>query len=471
VVDNTSFFTLRPRGGGKNSDIGFVEKYTGTQVTLVDGVKNGQYVYSNEDVQLNLTSVSPTTIDHTTAVNVGTNAYYSSSLGFNGVKPQRLSNGWIVVFYVDTSNNGVFKVSKDNGSTWQVLVTLSGFSGVIGCSLTSNKTDLFLLSIINANVYVYKIDSLTSNVTQSANIAPAQTVTANFNKSCYIQIDKWGKIYSVWIYKNNTNSFNICYSSSTDNGTTWTAPSFITSYNLSTMSATEVNIVKLKNGKLLLLYIRRETRLYVSSYNLSDLSSLNTTVFTASDSSYSLLNLSSTLTSDGKIHIVYSYGSGTTSTAYQNSSDNGITWTNQTGMSGTSFPTIISDFYDELYLIHYYYNAVNLTKQIKIVRTNNGVWSTDVLTLTVTTDQLFIMVCDNYKFFTTPLFAFCGNASANINFIGVFLSEPNIVTIPSIENALSENDFVAVGDGTLKTYSNGLKNYIGFVTNESKGWI
>ncbi len=498
VVDNTSFFTLRPRGGDER---GFYGKYTGTQLTLTDKVKEGDYIYSNENIELVLADV-PTTIDKSTPVVAGINSVYT--LNANYANPyrapiQRLSNGWFVVFYLDESNNGVFRVSKDNCNNWQDLIIVPGLNNIVTHCITSKGTVLYLLAMgpTSPYSYFYKIDAITGQLLNVGNI----TITGfkSFMPSCSIIVDDLDVIHIVYNQRYSSDYYTsyLWHAKSTNDGITWTTPVQLKDANYSGLSGNyettsgyyirDLTTVKLKDGSIRIIYgfyggggwnmikCRKVDSDYpVDIYSWQD---------TSTEYAYHTAP-SATVLSDGTIYIVWaaydkytSWYEGYRIFSYKSNDATGTSWssnnlvTNNSDKEYSILPTIVSDFYDNIYCIYCHKLNSNTLYQIKMKKfISDRNWSNETVLTTASSDQLYLQACNNYKFFTEPIIIYRDTLSKQINFRGTFKENPERYVIPSINNATKEQDLIAIGNGYLQTHGNGLKRYSGFVSRKSKGW-
>lgn len=497
VVDNTSFFTLRPRGG---DDRGFFGKYTGTQLTLIDRVKKGDYIYSNEYVELVLADV-PNTVDKSTPVIAGINSVYT--LNANYANPyrapiQRLSNGWFVIFYLDGSNNGVFRVSKDNCNNWQDLIIVPGLNNIVTHCITSKENTLYLLAMGPTSPYsfFYKIDATTGQSLKVGNIAI--TGYMSFIPSCSIIVDDLDVIHIVYNqrYSSNYNTSYLWYAKSTTGGATWTTPTMLIDSNFSggnyeTTSGyyiRDLTTVKLKDGSISIIYgffsgggwNMVKCRKIGSDYPVDIYSWQDTSTEYAYHTAPS-----ATVLSDGTIYIVWAAYHKYTSPwyegyrifSYKSNDATGKSWSSNYMVTSNSdkeysiSPAIVSDFYNNIYCIYCHKldnNSLYQIKMKKLISDRN--WGNETVLTTASSDQLYLQACDNYKFFTEPIIIYREAVSKQITFRGTFKASPERYVIPSINNATKEQDFIAIGNGALQTSGNDLKRYSGFVSRKAKGW-
>ena len=480
VVDNTSFFTLRPRGGDER---GFYGKYTGAQLTLIDKVKAGDYIYSNEDVQLELSDVTPVTIDHSTAVNACTKVDYMSEIYNNKYLPRllRMSNGWFITLYNDYNTKKMtINVSKDNGFTWtklsEVYTYTNSYSDIISCSMATVGTNIYILHVNADHIYLYTIDALTGVVTNTkSDIDTAQT---KYSSNCFIIADRQNILHACWCSRNASYStyFNIRYSKSID-GVNWEIPKQITTYNAyPDGDASNLYMFLLKNGNVGLIHLN-----YSSSIIFSNLNTSLSRIVIDSYPSTTRYSLCATALNNGKIFVScfskysdYSYGT----CMYITSNDNGATW--GTGsyieqfdyLSATTLQ-IVSDYNDNVYALYTHTNSDSgYYEGLRIKKFTSNSWELlKTIKIPSSVHDYAPCVCSNYKYFTSPVFVYRdNNAISNMLFTGIFTINPNVRLVPSINNADNESNMIAEGNGVLKTYGNSLKRYFGFISGKSKGW-
>lgn len=487
VVDNTSFFTLRPRGGGSGDGKTFFGKYVGTPLTLADSIKTGDYIYSNEDVQLELADIQPVVVDHSTPVTVVNSVYANSATA----RPQVLSNGWIIIVVTDTMNNKFYLlISKDNGATWSTLLYRAGVS-TIQLSICSNNNTIYLLynsTGAPSAVPFWKIDVPTFPLNTDLGTIPFVSLDSGqiaMGMGCDIKVDSTGALHAVWCSKNSTypNSFNIRYSKSPDGGATWATPTQLSTLNTSGYNSINPVIVLKQDNNPVIIYQYADTAwrgIGVYRYNGTSWSASGSYIYQENNTSYSQAEPSGISTSTGIIRVVWSGVNATTSSRsnifHSDSQDGGITWSApikliQDTVRNHLSPCITRDDNNNLFVYWYGSDAI-ISSKYNIFKNvfKSSVWegATRVTNNTVT-GMVNPSLCENFKNFVEPL-CVLQNQSGSIEFIGVWDIISNIQSIPSINNATAENQLQASGNGALKTSGSGLKRYSGFVSKKSKGW-
>ncbi len=491
VVDNTSFFTLRPKGGDER---GFYGKYTGVQLTLLDKVKAGDYIYSNEDVQLELSDVTPVIIDHSTAVTVGMNVDYMNDVYENSYSPRllRMSNGWFITLYnnVSTKQTTIY-VSKDNGSTWQTLTEVNAYdySNIYSCSMATHGASIYVLMLNNTGIILFTIDAETGIIiNKSSNLDPNQTSfysSPYYINNCFIICDDEGVLHAAWNSRNTDypSYYNVRYGRSTDNGRTWTIKQLTTSNTPDYWGdSSNIYLFKIKNGEIGCVYATTSGDVWyinLNNYlNGSPVSRIydgysNSSVYDCSRS------LCATVLSDGSIHVAwFEYDDpdeyGYIKYAYTDSKAS--TWKTQT-LDTTYYKAgtvqITADFCDNLYVLYTYASssASYAPTYLKLKKWTGTAWpSTTLISLSSFYGDYAHCICPDYKYFTSPILIFKNYLSKSMLFTGVFALNTNLRLIPSVNNADNESDLIAEGNGALQTHGNGLKRYNGFVSRKAKGW-
>ena len=171
-------------------------------------------------------AVFPIMIDPTTVVS----AAYSTA-GNGGRKEVKLSNGWLIQAAYDSAGPRlVFYKSTDGGTTWTQL-TYWSYSGV-DFALASNGTTVYALITTSTAIAISVFDATTvgASIVSTSNPDSGQTAI----DTCSLT-NVGTTLHAAWASKNATypNSLNIRYSKSTDGGTTWAAPTQLTTINTS----------------------------------------------------------------------------------------------------------------------------------------------------------------------------------------------------------------------------------------------
>jgi hypothetical protein len=185
------------------------------------GFMSFQIIVANEWIS-NIERVYPLVIDPTVIVSA---AY--STVGNDGRKIVRLSNGWMVAaaFSSSDSRNYYYK-STDNGTTWTQLCWNTGAKQ--GVALASVGTSV--VAIYN-NIDDQSISRVFFDATTVANAALSTNTIFNAFTTGYtsdylsIVADGSGVYHAAYATKTSSypNSKNIFYTKSTDGGSTWAA--------------------------------------------------------------------------------------------------------------------------------------------------------------------------------------------------------------------------------------------------------
>lgn len=362
-------------------------------------------------------------------VTVVGSAYDTSGNG--GRKLVKLSNGWLVCAAYVSQNVYLYK-SSDNGTTWAQLCYINHSSINSSVSIVSNGTKVYVISTLGtANVYCWKFDA-----TNVLNINLMGTeVAIDSGQSAVgltsLAIDSSGSLHAVWSSKNGSypNSFNIRYSKSTDGGTTWIAPTQLTTTNSSGTDRTNPCIVIKNNGNPLIVYQYQSTTVAYAIYgDFWTGSAWNGIVTVYNGGAYVQQNPCAVVDSTGHIHVVW-MGLDSTDTAsynicYSESTDGGTTWSaRQKLTSGNIYtqqkPSITIDKNNNLYVIWYGLSAATpSTNNIRRI-VNTGSWgSITELTSNTTSAAAFPSTCESCKDFTDPLCIYQDQQAGAVKFRG-----------------------------------------------------
>lgn len=164
-----------------------------------------------------------------------------STAGNGGRKLVRLSNGWLVSIYYESSSLKLYLIkSLDGGATWAQLCQIDsgGNYALANFAIASNGTKVFIISTMSQSfVASWSIDATTQTNTNiySTNRLSVDTQTALGAISLAIN-DAGTELHAAWSSKNSTypNSFNIRYAKgtiATDGSVTWGAVEQVTKYN------------------------------------------------------------------------------------------------------------------------------------------------------------------------------------------------------------------------------------------------
>lgn len=189
---------------------------------------------------------SEQTVTRTDTVSLASSDYVQSQ----NARPQRLSNGWIVTVYF-YSDSLYFKVSKDNGLTWETLTRYSNqHTTSTTFAMTSYGTRITFLERFGfASILVQSFDA--TNVPEV--FTPSNTFVDTGQTeigSVAIDVNKTtGHLYAWWTSKNASfpNSLNLRAAKSVDNGLTWSVPEQKTTQNTSTFNVTTITSVMIND--------------------------------------------------------------------------------------------------------------------------------------------------------------------------------------------------------------------------------
>lgn len=464
-----------------------------SEITLVSRVKQGSYIYSNEDVQLILDTPEDIPINRSTPITVANSDYATS----NNARPQVLSNGWIVNAMLDLGTSKYVKlyVSKDRGATFPFVITsMATDSSLSNLSVTSNGTTVHIIFSAAGVIYYNKLDISSINFPYSLNSGwvAIDTQIAPVGSGSNIVVDSTGVLHAVWCSKNATyqNSFNIRYSKSSTGGATWDTVAQVTKQNTSGDNFQNPVLILRNDVVSIICENKWGTNYEIDIFN-------NTSGWTPgavtnwggkiifATSSYVQRTPSATVTDDGVIHVVWAgYDSIDTKSLnlkYSYSSDGGNTWSAMekvtTGGSTTSslydrtYPCITYDSNNKLWIACSARDGTSTTENLMLMNNLSGSWVSNFITsYTNGSAYYYASVCNNYSLFNEPICVYQENQASAVKFRGVFTMKTNQQIIPSINNAASEVYMLAAGNGTLKTSGTTLKRYSGVVCRKSKGW-
>lgn len=464
-----------------------------SEITLVSRVKQGSYIYSNEDVQLILDTPVDLPINRSTPITVANSDYATSS----NARPQVLSNGWIVNAMLDLGTSKYVKlyVSKDRGATFPFVITsMATDSSLSNLSVTSNGTTVHIIFSAAGVIYYNKLDISSINFPYSLNSGwvAIDTQIAPVGSGSHIVVDSTGVLHAVWCSKNATyqNSFNIRYSKSSTGGATWDTVVQVTKQNTSGDNFQNPVLILRNDVAFIICENKWGTNYEIDIFN-------NTSGWTPGAvtnwggkiifaiSSYVQRTPSAIVTDDGVIHVVWAgYDSNDTKSLnvkYSSSSDGGNTWNEMTkvttggGMTSSlydrTYPCITSNNDNKLWIACSARNGTSTTENLMLINNLSGSWVSNFITsYTNGSAYYYASVCNNYSLFNDPICVYQENQASAVKFRGVFTMKTNQQIIPSINNATSEVYMLAAGNGTLKTSGTPLKRYSGVVCRKSKGW-
>ncbi|EDK33945.1 phage tail protein [Clostridium kluyveri] len=412
--------------------------YNGVALINVDKVVGVGDKIDNTNVITNVSSVNNSvTYDRATPVSVVNSGYTTSATA----RPQVLSNGWIVTCEFDsTGGNLYFKVSKDNGASFQALCSVLSISTTTYFAMCSYGTNIYVIFTNSTNVFKVIFDVTTvTNASQNINSIDSQT---SIGAGCSIAVSSTGTLTAAWCSKNSnySNTNNIRSAKSIDGGITWTKQDGTSGVDQVTVrGATTLGYVNPyvqydKNNSPIIFssYDCSAYKILAQIYNGSSWS--EKTAYTAESTSYTQAHPTATLqkygTNAGRIWVVW-HGLDNTDTSVFNiylsySDDNGISWSSKQKLtSGNSYeqayPSITSDINGYVYILWHGVNSAVSTsyKQIKQIIWNGSSWSSLISVTSVTTNQcLYPSTCDNYNNFTNPITIWQDSQNTRVAFYG-----------------------------------------------------
>ena len=282
-----------------------------------------------------------------------------STAGNGGRKVVRTSNGDMYAVLLGT-NNGSVKLYKstDNGEQWVLAkdVATGSFSD---CAITTNGTDLFVITGHNSlgRVYGFSINT-TTLVTTEITIDSNQSFIGNLS----LALDPTnGHLHAAWESRNSTysNSINIRYSKSTNGGSSWSSVEQITTFNVSGRSNSYPSIV-VSNGTPILLYsevVSNNANSIVTRYYNG--SSWSTPAAVYNGGSNTQTRSTAVVDNLGVIHAAWE---NQNNVSYSKSSNNGIDWTTPTTVKNLlRTPSITVDKTGLLFVVGDTTNSLNLS--------------------------------------------------------------------------------------------------------------
>lgn len=461
VVYDTGFFTLKSSGGSLESIYG---KRVLSEITLKNSkaqdvkVKQGEFIYLNEDAQLVLDNVTNNSYDHSITETIFAN---DSRLGEAQI--YKLLNGWFISARRKVSDNTLrIIVSKDNMTTWVDLCYIAGVTG-------------------NAFALDVKFNRVVVVCAKGADI-----VTANFDAKTVLNVE-----ISTTTIETVTGVYSIVMSKGTD-GIIWvgwlctitaisTIPflriskthdgiNFVPPTSLIKDQMSYINLMIDSDNKPIIIFL---------AYDVTAGYGIGKFLFDGANwvASY-IINRTTAGThpgypiakkiNNGSIELIYAKYTGSDYVLYERiSSDNGTSFTAETLVkSGQAFGVTLSlseDNTNTLYL--YCYSTIGGFRYLKKIA---GVWQ-NAVTLTSIGNIVSINSIINLNTFTVPILMFQTSAD-EIKLIGNFSISNSPQIIPALSNALSESELQTIGDGTLKSYGNTQKFYTGFKSKQSVGF-
>ncbi|HLO11492.1 MAG TPA: hypothetical protein VK190_04485 [Pseudoneobacillus sp.] len=475
---------------------------------------NDVNLVGNSKINFASSIIKSTTYDRTTSTQVASSAYDTSGNG--GRKLVRLSNGWLVAMLYDSVTVKLwFKVSKDNGATWVDLCnyTRQGADTVYsGGSITSVGTKVHVVIPYydaSSSTYYYISRSFDATTITNINMAPtngtAYTSSTVDPSSCTslgttsIAADSNGNLWATWASKvgSYTNSLNICYSTSTDDGVTWATKKMITVINTAGVNNQNPTIF-VRNDNTPIIVFEGNTR-FTSPTVLSTTSgnrAISALIYTGgttgtnssgfsgytiyyNTASYTQSNPSAVIDSSGAIHVTWqgydATDTGVYNIRYSKSTDGGLTWVAAIKLtSGNTYtnssPSITADKNNNIYIL---WNGVETAISTsyfnirKMVYSGTAWGSATSITNNTTGDALSPATLINITDFTEPLVIYQDKQAVSVKFRGKWVDSASVTsanvdrsTTPATIAASAQSTagvggrkLVRLSDGTLITAS------------------
>lgn len=431
VIDNTSFFTLRPRGG---DDVGFFGKYVGN--TVWDTTYTPTVLPENATPAWvkTLTSGNPTISTNGTVLSVVPIASAADNVEWKRTEAS-----------IDASKTKILEVkAKIGAGNANAIITIAITDGTRWAQVQANGAGV--IQYYNGSTYV--------------SIATGQVVTSNF---------------TLRLELNNSTGLRV-YFNGTQIGTTITYISLATDstkyFKFQCYSATTTT-------PMYIYYVK-----YILAFETPDLTliskvSQNSYIYSNEDVQLGTITYSADLTTSAQAISGGDNASYPKANAFNNDSATTRWISSQIALTGVAyigqdFGVGITKCIRKITILQG--NTTNAISSVKVQASNDGETWTDVQTITpdinILTIQTFLL---NFNILPARYWRLLANASTagsaswGINEIEMM----EIATgqlIPSINNAYAESQLIATIEGELKTYGTALKRYSGVVSKKAKGW-
>jgi len=454
ILDTTKTIATSPLTAGDTNIISKVDVstaltkwfQTGQEISIQDDVSKEYVTVTNGGV-----SESSVTHDRSTPTTVVATADTTMA----SARPQILSNGWLIVFVINTSDaKAHWKVSKDNGQTWSELAVTSG-GNYQYLSIVSHGTMLYSLGTMSGGTatYFWLFDATTVASTVPASNVP-DTGQSSFGTGCSLAINPTGtELHATFSSKNSSypNSFNIRYVKGTisavDGSVTWGSVVQVTTLNTTGHTITSPSI-RLRDDVPYILFIYNAnnsgyfigvaTTFYnnVTYHDLStgDANWGNKVVYNGGPYAQSSPDI---ITDQSGILWVTWYGKDAVDGVAGNircakSTDGGNTWTKADGTTGhdklTSgntyqqfWPSITYDDSGSIYILWVGSDATNGNYNVRRIIYSGSSWGIVVkLTTNTTSSNQYPSTCSNYHNFTDPICIYQDNQTSSVKFRGIF---------------------------------------------------
>lgn len=486
--------------GSSNVDIIKGEQLSADQITLKNFINSdarvviNDYIFINEDCSLILDNPTITIVDYTAGTKQLNAATSSLARGGTGRKIVRLSNGWIIAA-TSISATIYFYKSTDNGATWSNLTNIGVDSGLHGghFAIASSGTRLYLvvaMPITKALIF-RSYDALNPTV-GTISVTPYSSIT-EVGTGVSLTVGPDGVLHAAWACKNGgyTNSLNVMYCKSTNaDHSAWASATQITTYNTTSVNFYDPCVIVNAQNRPCIVYgvagvsgtAGRD--IMYSYYNGSSwgANAYGTNYLYNGPGNYYIHEcVSLAMDSNGIIHAVwegYTSGTAAKNILYATSSDGGATWGGATLLTSGNTRTkvnpsiCINQNNDVIILFSGVTDTTPSYYQLHFIKKpNGGSWSaiTVYTVRTTNTETQVSMIEKDTLNSDIPMAIFTGDNNY-LSFFGKWSISNSPQIIKSVVNAVSANDFKAIGDGLLKSSGDIPKMYNGFISKTDLGF-
>lgn len=347
---------------------------TGSKVVVMDATNTEQVTVTRSEV---ITTEAPFTVSDA----VVTSSSYSTA-GGGGRKLLRLDNGWLVSAII-ASPQIHFYVSKNNGSTWEILAYIHRSGGSTDAAIDSRGNVVYAIATNASTIVAVSFDATTvTNENLGLKTVNVDVVGQTALENVSLAYDKaTDTLHAAWASKNTSipNSLNIRHASSRDGGASWSEVLQVTSTNISGVDIKSPTIALLPSGNPVITSNYSFATGHTIVANVWNGSSWSTIKPVYNAASYAQKMPTSVTDSRGDIHVAWSGFDATHTTTqyvrYSKSKDGGNTWSAMQKLVDGQNASITTDRAGNIFIT---YDTGAKTYFVK--STNNGdSWSAPTL--------------------------------------------------------------------------------------------